>query len=322
MVRTRLASANTDPDRDDRRETRAEPHPLAEHQLQHRVTHPRREKPAHERSHQRGGSDRLPQPSQHVVPTGLDEQREATGQWGHQPDRRACTAPGTAPARRTVPSPRPARHPPPRAARARRSARPARAAGRPTPRDEAPAGRWLAGCRSSAARSADGRQPRSRGTRPPGASRSSPGVRRRSPVRITARRTQRSPFSSDQPDADRAEPAPAAERPADDVPGHRADAHGDDQQRERRRRPGRTAGPAPARRPRPATTETPVTRAATRGSPRRTAASPAAVAAVRVIQCWSGNVKAAAAKPHHAHSTATGAAGSAPSARVTSAKKT
>ncbi len=72
----------------------------------------------------------------------------------------------------------------------------------------------------------------------------------------------------------------------------------------------------------PATSAGTATATATRPSIIRSTSSPSWAVTIRLIQCWSGNVSAAAANPHQTHSTDTGAAASAPSVRVTSAKKT
>jgi hypothetical protein len=64
------------------------------------------------------------------------------------------------------------------------------------------------------------------------------------------------------------------------------------------------------------------TAAATAGSVRRTPCSPPVAVTDRAAQCCKGNASAAAAKLQYAHSTETGAATSAPRARVTVAKKT
>ena len=72
----------------------------------------------------------------------------------------------------------------------------------------------------------------------------------------------------------------------------------------------------------PDTTVAPRTSAQTRGRAAATGPSAPSAATERATQCCTGNVTPAAAKPHQAHSTATGAASVAPRVRVTTAKKT
>ena len=72
----------------------------------------------------------------------------------------------------------------------------------------------------------------------------------------------------------------------------------------------------------PDTTDAPSTSAQTRGSAAATGPSSPSAATERATQCCTGNVTPAAANPHQAHSTATGAASVAPRVRVTTAKKT